>query len=414
MRVNAARDTQQAATLSSVVVVGTGPAGLIAALAIAAVGGNVHLAGPHVPAEHAHGDPRTTALFGASIDLLKDLDLWDRLAARAEPLKALRLIDDSGGWARVPEILFRAGEAGKDAFGYNLQNSDLVPALAEAVREHAIQWHPAFVETLHPINDRVRLRLTDGSEHEAALVVGADGRLSKCRTAMGAQTRTWCYPQTALVTQFAHSRPHHGVSTEFHRRAGPLTTVPMSGNRSSLVWVETPEEAARLKAMTCAGLSSALEERLQGLLGTLSDVGPRATFPLSGLTAEPMAASRIALIGEAAHVLPPIGAQGLNLGFRDAAWLAHAVKIATHSGEDIGGTAVMRAYNASRQNDILLRSAMVDVLNRSLIAGFAPFDFARQAGLLAVATVPWLRRLAMEGGIGPETPLPTGDRWPGT
>ncbi len=395
--------------MTSAVVVGTGPAGLIAALALRSAGAEVVLAGPHIPDALSYDDARTTALFGASVDLLTNLGLWDRLAARAEPLAGLRLIDDSDGWVRIPEILFRAQEMGKQAFGYNLQNSDLVPALAGAVRERAIPWRSALVESVQCSGARTKVRLSDGSELEAMLVVGADGRHSKCRIAMGARTKTWSYPQTALVTQISHSRPHDGISTEFHRRAGPLTTVPMPGNRSSLVWVETPDEAARLQGMTPAEFMATLEARLQGLVGALSDLGPRVMFPLSGLVSEPIAASRIALIGEAAHVVPPIGAQGLNLGFRDAAWLAHSVKLAIRNGEDIGGDVVMRAYSASRQPDVFLRSTMVDLLNRSLIAGFAPMHLARRAGLLAVATVPWLRRLAMEGGVGPDVPWPASE-----
>ena len=387
------------------VVVGTGPAGLAAALALQCVGADVTLVGPDPTEDGAFRDARTTALFGASIDLLRRLGLWPALEDKAAALTGLRIVDDAGGLMHMPELLFRAEEAAREAYGYNMPNAVLVPALASAVRQHGIRWLAGSAEVF-PAQDRVIVRLDADTELTAALVAGADGRQSHCRTAIGSRTAAWSYPQTAVVTSFEHSRPHHGISSEFHRRAGPLTTVPLSGARSSLVWVETPDEAARLVALSPEPFCAELELRLQGLLGSISDLSPRMTFPLSGLNADPIAAQRVALVGEAAHVMPPIGAQGLNLALRDVAWLAEAVRVAIAEGRDIGGETVMATYAASRKSDVLVRSAVVDLVNRSLLVGFAPFDLARRAGLIAVATVPWLRRLAMDGGVGPDVPLP--------
>lgn len=395
-------------TVATAIVVGTGPVGLAAALALAKAGATVALIGPNNALTGTFADQRTTALFGASIDVLKHLGVWPGLCAGAAPLTGLRLIDDTSGLLRAPELLFKAEETGRDAFGYNVENAALIPALARAVRDAGIAWHPATARHINLGPDRAVVTLDDGSVLAGALVVGADGRQSACRAAMGGRTRAWDYPQTALVSRFSHNRAHHGVSTEFHRRTGPLTTVPLTGDRSSLVWVETPDEAARLLALEAGAFTDALEARLQGLLGSISDVGPRTAFPLAGLVAEPLAGSRVALVGEAAHVMPPIGAQGLNLGFRDVAWLADAVRRVHASGGDIGAAQVTAAYSSSRKGDVLLRSLSVDWLNRSLIAGFMPLDLARRAGLLAVATVPWLRRLAMDGGVGPEAPMAPG------
>lgn len=383
-------------------VIGTGPTGLASALALHRAKTAVVLVGP--PVALPYRDERTTALFGASIELLRALGLWTAIEPNAAPLEGLRLIDDAGGILRAPELLFEARETGRDAFGFNVENALLVPVLARAVCQTGLPWIEASADKIEVGEDRVVVRLADGHTQTAELLVGADGRHSICRTASGASTRDWRYPQAALATQFTHTRPHNGISTEFHRRPGPLTTVPLAGRRSSLVWVETTEEAHRLATTGEKEFAATLEERLQGLLGSVSDIGRRAVFPLSGLAAKPLAANRIALVGEAAHVMPPIGAQGLNLGFRDVAWLTDAVSQAIAEGRDIGSNSVLNAYAASRQSDILLRSTSVDLLNRSLIAGFAPFDLARRAGLLAVGAVPWLRQLAVEAGIGPEPP----------
>jgi 2-octaprenyl-6-methoxyphenol hydroxylase len=180
----------------------------------------------------------------------------------------------------------------------------------------------------------------------------------------------------------------------------------MSGPSSSLVWVERPEEAARLKDLPQDLFADELEQRLQGLLGTISGIGPRAIFPLSGLTADRLAAQRVALVGEAAHVLPPIGAQGLNLGFRDAAVLAEVAGSAKASGGDPGADSVLAEYARRRAGDVLSRTMAVDLLNRSLISGFLPLHLARGAGLHLLGAFPALRHLVMREGMQPSSSLP--------
>jgi 2-octaprenyl-6-methoxyphenol hydroxylase len=185
-----------------------------------------------------------------------------------------------------------------------------------------------------------------------------------------------------------------------------LTTVPLPGLRSSLVWAEVPGEAHRLAALDGRAFAAALEERLQGLLGAIDDVGPRALYPLSGLSVAPMAAGRIALVGEAAHVVPPIGAQGLNLGLRDAAALAECAAEARARGEDIGGDRTLAAYDRARGADVLAHSVSVDLLNRSLLTDFVPFDMVRGLAAHLVANLAPLRHLLMQGGMGSAGQLP--------
>lgn len=386
------------------VVAGAGPAGLAAALALAHVGLEVALVAP--PSAGQRPDHRTTALFGGSIELLRHLGVWPALEPAAAPLVGLRIVDGTGGMLRAPETLFQAAELGLPAFGYNIENTALVAALAGALRAADVERIDAAVTTTSAGPDTAEVRTSAGEAIRCRLVIAADGRDSRCRRDAGIAVERWAYPQAALATRFRHGRPHRGISTELHRRAGPLTTVPLPGDESSLVWVDTPAEVARLSGLDEQRLCRELEERLQGLLGAVGSIGPRATFPLAGLSALTMARSRVALVGEAAHVIPPIGAQGLNLGFRDAAWLAEIAARALSRGEDIGGPAVLAAYDAARRPDIRTRTTAVDLLNRSLIAGLVPLDLLRGAGLAAVGALAPLRRLVMREGIAPSGELP--------
>ena len=388
-------------------VVGTGPAGLAAALALAWSGVEVALIGPAPTSASLGRETRTTALFGGSIDFLRHIGVWDDLEDGAEALSGLRLVDDTGGLLRAPETLFQSDEIGRAAFGYNIANATLVRALfARVVARSGIPFIDGTVTSVSHEDDGVMLAIADGRTSRARLVVAADGRQSLCRSAAGISAEAWSYPQSAITTLFAHARPHGGISTELHRRAGPLTTVPMRGNVSSLVWVDTPAEATRLAGLGKQEFGRELETRLGGFLGAIGDIGPRATFPLSGLSAKPLAHNRTVLIGEAGHVLPPIGAQGLNLGFRDAAWVADIAGTAKRELRDIGGNDVLRAYDTARSGDVATRTLAIDLLNRSLFTGLLPFDVLRGAGLALVGAIGPLRRMVMREGMEPSGRVP--------
>ena len=313
---------------SEVAVVGSGPVGFTAALALAQGGCRVALAGPPHRPDAGARDPRTAALFAGSIELLRNLGIWPALESASAPILGIRLVDATGSLLRAPEVLFRAQEIGLDAFGWNVPNAALQSALYEAAK--CVGGALSLVDTaavtrldLGP--EGTVLHLAEGRLISAQLVAAADGRRSISRSAAGIGTRSWTYDQSAIVCSFSHQRLHHGISTEFHGPAGPLTTVPLPGAASSLVWVERPGPAGRLASLNDEEFRAALETRLGGLLGPIGRVSPRTLFPLAGLTATILGQNRVALLGEAAPVIPPIGAQGLNLGLRDAAALADCV-----------------------------------------------------------------------------------------
>jgi len=388
-----------------VAVVGAGPAGLAAALCLARSGVDAVLMAPD---EHARPpDRRTTALLGDSVSLLKNIGVWRLAAASATPLRGIRLVDDCDQIFRAPEITFHAAELGLADFGANIANQPLVEALVESVRQTAnLTRVVGTVVGIRCEPDAATMTLTDGSELKARLLVAADGRNSLARKASGIDVETRPYPQSALAVSFAHAKEHHYVSTELHRRHGPLTSVPLQGRASSLVWVENPEEALRLSRLPDADFCTLLEDKLQGLLGRIHDLGPRGVFPLSVLTAKQLGRSRVALVGEAGHVMPPIGAQGLNLGLRDAAALAEIVAAARARGADPGSDEVLSRYHAARSSDVLTRQVSIDLLNRSLLSDFLPPHALRGAGLHLLANIKPLRELVMRAGLGPRQPLP--------
>jgi len=391
--------------IGDVVVIGAGPVGLAAALSLAAVGVDVVIA---APARDGVADARSTALLLTSVALFDNLGAWSRCAQQSAALLGIRVIDDHDHLLRAPEVLFKASELGLPSFGSNIANSVLIAALWAAVRDQPrILWHrTAGVREVTPCDDRVRLLLAEGDTLLSRLVVGADGARSLAREGASIGTRTWDYPQVAIAGTVRHSRAQDGITSELHRRSGPLTLVPLSREEASFVWVVEPDEARRLADLDTAGFLVELSARLKGLLGTLLSVRARSTFALGGLSTECMGKRRIALVGEAAHVIPPIGAQGLNLGLRDVATLADCVADARTRGQDIGGAAMLEAYDRARGSDVASRTLMVDLFNRSLLSDLLPIAAARSICLQLLANLPAARRLAMNAGLRAVGPLP--------
>jgi 2-octaprenyl-6-methoxyphenol hydroxylase len=381
------------AAAGSIAVVGAGPVGLAAAILLADAGYDVTLIAPGRPP----ADERTSALLVRSVALLELAGVWAEVAPAAAPLRTMRIVDGTERLIRAPEVAFHAGEIGLDAFGYNLPNTVLVGALEAAVAKRPVRRIAAMVDSVAPREGEIVLTLSDGDVATARLAVAADGRRSKVRDGVGIAMNEWRYDQAALVCNLRHSQPHHDTSTEFHTGSGPFTLVPLPGNRSSLVWVCRPAEAARLNGLDDAALAAAIEARSQSILGAVAIDGKRQVFPISGMNASKFAASRVMLAGEAAHLFPPIGAQGLNLGYRDVARL-----IETLAGPlaDPGAADVLTAYDRARRGDVIGRTAAVDALNRTLLSDFLPVQSLRGLGLFLLDSLPPLRRLAMRQGLG--------------
>ena len=386
-------------------VVGAGPAGLAAALALRGIGARVVLIDPR--SGHPNEDTRTTALFPASLRLLASVGAGIG-EQEATPLSAIRLVDRTRWLLKAPETLFEARELGLPHFGLNVANSGLIARLDSALLQaDGLTWRRGTTVTgVECGNDGAQVRSSDGSILRAKLVVGADGRNSVCRAAAGIRIGETNHDQSALAVSFEHTRPHNNVSTEIHRDGGPFTTVPLAGNRSSLVWVDRPAVIERLLALDPIALAAEIETHVRSFLGQVTATGPARGYPITGQIAEPIAKNRIALVGEAAHVLPPIGAQGLNLGFRDVAALADFVEDALKEGRDPGGAKVLVDYASARTGDITGRRFAVHALNQSLISGLLPLHLARGAGLHLLNLSPVLRRMVMRQGLAPSGPLP--------
>lgn len=386
-----------------VLVAGAGPAGLAAASLLAREGVRTALAGPFA----ASGDTRTTALFAGAEVLLERLGVKDRLSHGGAPLKALRIVDRLEGRDPPSRLMFEASEIGLPAFGTNYRNAALVTVLEDQASTLAsLVRLPEAVSSYEHDRSGTRARLADGTLVGARLVIAADGRGSPARQAAGIDAEEWDYGQTALAFQLCHCRAHENVSTEIHFPGGPLTVIPLPGNRSAINWLERPDRAAELARLPDEAFLGELEKALGGLLGTLSSVGKRVAFPVRGLSVATLAARRTLLVGEAAHVLPPIGAQGLNLGFRDAAAAAGLVAEACRGGRDPGAAAVLSAYRSARRGDVMSRRTATDLLNRSLLFASPLVRELRGLGLAILAASGPARRALMREGLVRQRDLP--------
>ena len=390
-----------------VLVAGAGAAGLSAAHAFAAQGRKVVVVGKI----ETHLAGRTVALFEGSLRFYRALGLWDACAVHANPMEGIRMIDDTGSIFPSSPKEFRSREIDLDAFGENIPNNALVALLAEAARKNpAITLIEDLVDLFELNFSDARARLASGGWIVAKFIVAGEGRNSQARQIAGITVKSWTYPQVALTVLLAHEKPHHNISTEFHKRSGPFTFVPLRGregapHRSSLVWLVTPRDALRLQALTPEMLAAEIEDEAHGLLGAVTLDGPVGAFPMAGLKTSRVTGLRVALIGESAHLFPPIGAQGLNLSLRDTANLVDCLE-----GVDLDEpdtiTRALEAYERHRARDIGVRVNGVDILNRSLLVHALPVDFARAFALNFFSAIGPLRRALMREGVTPHGPTP--------
>jgi 2-octaprenyl-6-methoxyphenol hydroxylase len=350
-------------------------------------------------------DGRASAIAHGSRQVLDALGLWPKIAPAAEPILEIRVADDDS-----PRFLhYDHRDLGDAPLGYIVENRVLRRVLIEHVRgvPSLELLAPLAVERVDasPLG-AATATLSDGRRLRARLVAAADGAASPLRRAAHIRSLEWRYPQLGIVTTVRHARPHCGIAVEHFLPAGPFAILPMTGDRSSIVWTERAELAPRLMALSDDAFGAELAARFGDFLGTVEPVGPRSTYPLGLMLAERYAATRLALVGEAAHVIHPIAGQGLNLGIRDVAALAELVIDWRRLGLDIGDDRVLQRYERWRRFDTFMLAAVTDSLNRLFSNRIAPLRLARDVGLAMVDRMPPLKRLLMRDAMGISGDLP--------
>jgi 2-octaprenyl-6-methoxyphenol hydroxylase len=391
---------------ASVVIAGGGHVGLLLALALERLGLQPIIvdAQPIEATLGARFDGRAIALMYGSKRVFEALGLWVPLARIAEPVRAVVLEDRSTG----ASIAYEAQEIVDHPFGYGIETRALRRILLELVRERSgIEViAPARLSGLERMDGHMAARLDDGRRLKAALIVGADGRGSTVRTRAGLDGSSRAYGQTALTFALRHELPHDGRVREFLRPAGPLALLPIGQDLSSVTWIEPEGMARHLLAGLADALAAALGEQIGGVLGTFRITGEPAGHPLSVHRARRFVAPRIALVGDAAHGIHPIHAQGFNLAVRDVATLAEVLVAAARAGRDVGDAEILMRYDRLRRADARIVAGMTDGLNSLFSNDLGPAKVLRRVGLSALDRVAPLKHLAMRRGMGLSGELP--------
>lgn len=392
---------------TDVLISGGGVAGLTAAAAFGAAGFGVICVDPAPPVTaetDAGADMRTTAFLQPSIGVMRAAGLWQRLEPYAAPLQIMRIID-AGGAEPVARLTrdFDAADISDQPFGWNLPNwllrREMVARLAELPQ---VSFRPGLATRSVMTREGAALvTLSDGSQISARLLIGADGRNSFVREALGISARATRYGQKALAFAVTHPIAHDNVSTEIHRSGGPFTLVPLPDRdglpSSAIVWMERGAEAERLAALPVPEFEAAMFARSTGILGPLTLVTRRSVWPMTSQIADRFIGQRSALIAEAAHVIPPIGAQGLNMSLADLTCL---LDLAQQDPAGLGGPAMLASYQRRRWPEVKARVTGIDLLNRASMVSARPLRDLRAGALGALYSLAPVRRGLMKAGLG--------------
>lgn len=389
--------------MADITVVGGGYVGLSAALA-------VKLAAPHLdivvieaaPEGQWRKDPRASAVIAAATKMLEVFGVWSAIESQSQPINRMIVTDSRTSDPVRPVFLTFDGsiEDGRP-FAYMVPNVAMVGALLNKAAEAGITIRHGLKATGFSVGGtQAQITLSDGSTLSSRLVIACDGVRSRLRDMAGIKTVTWSYGQSGIVTTVEHERPHDGVAEEHFLPAGPFAILPLTGNRSSLVWTERTDDADRLVAEDDLIFETELERRFGHKLGAIRATGDRRAFPLGLTLARAFVSPRLALAGDAAHGIHPISGQGLNLGFKDVAALAETIVEADRLGLDIGDLTVLERYQTWRRFDTFRMGVTTDVLNRLFSNDSTPIRIARDFGLGLVERLPKLKHYFISEAAG--------------
>ncbi len=385
---------------SDVVIVGGGPIGGTLACALAKAGLQVAVV-DQAPAEKMLDpdlDGRTFAVSYGSSKILDKVGIWSSLEKYTQPILDIRISTE-----RSHSFLhYDHRDIGDNPMGYMLEISRLRQAIYKSVQSYPnINWHaPNRISTVESTDSKVVAKLDDGARLSAKLCLAADGRNSQLRAQAGIKVTRWDYDQVAIVCVIEHDDPHASVAHEHFLSAGPFAVLPMLNNRSAIVWTEKPDVASKMMDLSDEAFNDEMQRRFGDSLGKLRLVGKRWSYPLSLLIAHKYIDKRLALVGDAAHVMHPIAGQGVNLGFRDVEALANTIIEAYELGLDIGSFTVLERYQRKRRFDALTLLLVTDGLNRLFSNDITPIRLLRQAALGVVGKLPFAKRALMRHAMG--------------
>ena len=387
----------------NVLIAGGGFAGLTLAIALLQGLGpsvSVMVADPMLGRSHAD-DERASAIVAAARRLFEALGVWESVADGAQPILDMVVTDSRVDDAVRPVFLTFGGEVEPgEPFAHMIENRFLIAALEAKAKEVGVTFRTSAVGKITQTGERVAVELADGATVGAPLLAAADGARSSIREHAGIAVHGWEYGQSAIVTNVGHERDHEGRAVEHFLPAGPFAILPLKGRRSSIVWTETTSEADRIMALPDDAFHSELERRFKLHLGEITTVGARRAHPLGFFVARSFIAPRIALVGDAAHLIHPIAGQGLNMGLRDVAALAEVVVDALRLGLDPGDEATLERYQRWRRFDTMAMGLATDGLNRLFSNRSPVLRLARDVGLGLVDRAPNLKRLFIREAAG--------------
>ncbi|MGJ8564384.1 MAG: UbiH/UbiF/VisC/COQ6 family ubiquinone biosynthesis hydroxylase [Alphaproteobacteria bacterium] len=394
-----------------IAIIGGGLVGLTAALACASKGARIVLLDRDDPAAHleASFDGRASAIAASSFNMYRHLGIAKALEGHIQPITDILITDGETGQAPSPLTLhFDSQDIGGAPMGYMIENHRLRRALLEATAAHEniTIIAPVIIEDINRSPERAAIHVSCEEDIHASLIVAADGRNSFCRRRAGIDVTTMPYDQKAIVTTVEFDKPHHGIAHELFLPKGPFAILPLTGNRASIVWTDSPRAVDAAIALPDEAFTAELARRFGDFLGDVRPCAPRWAYPLSLQMAERYTSERLALIGDAAHAIHPIAGQGLNMGLRDAAALADIAGEALTNGLDVGG-ASLENYEVWRNFDNSALAGATDILNRFFSNNIGPLKHARRLGLGLVNKISPVRTFFMKEASGQIGDLPS-------